>query len=139
MKSPTKAAFEHELAMARSAEAKEDMTVAMHHLERAHILGQRWYLAHIKTHVKMLRLALKGSNVTEARGQLIRLLGAAPFHIAGWVPIGNTGGSNVSPIQPMPVPPDLRIYLVGRSLRTGIIIRGALVILFASVYLINSH
>ena len=28
-----------------------------------------------------------------------------------WVPTGNTGGANVNPFKPMPVPDDLRPYL----------------------------
>ena len=28
-----------------------------------------------------------------------------------WVPTGNTGGANVNPLKPMPVPDDLRPYL----------------------------
>jgi hypothetical protein len=28
-----------------------------------------------------------------------------------WVPVGNTGGANVSPFRPMAVPEDLRRYV----------------------------
>jgi hypothetical protein len=40
-------------------------------------------------------------------GQLIRIVGAATKTAIGWVPRGNTGGSNVSPFKPMAVPSDL--------------------------------
>jgi hypothetical protein len=38
-------------------------------------------------------------------------VGAATKTAFGLVPTGNTGGSNVSPIKPMPVPADLRIII----------------------------
>ena len=28
-----------------------------------------------------------------------------------WVPLGNTGGTNVSPFKPMPIPDDLKRFL----------------------------
>jgi hypothetical protein len=126
MKSGVKAAFAKEMDDARSAEATGNIALAKHHLERAHILGQRWYAAHVKTHYHMLRLALKQSDVKEARGQFVRLIGAGPFHLAGWVPVGNTGGADVSPTLPMPIPADLQSYLEGHSLRRGLILRGVL-------------
>lgn len=131
-----KAAFTEEMAHARLAEAMGDVALAKHHLERAHILGQRWYLAHMKTHFHMLRLALKQSDTKEARGQITRLIGAGPFHIAGWVPIGNTGGADVSPTLPMPMPADLQHYFDGDSLRKGLIMRGALLAALAAIYLL---
>ena len=41
------------------------------------------------------------------RGQLLRLP-AAILMSRLWVPLGNTGGANVSPLQPMPIADDLR-------------------------------
>jgi hypothetical protein len=38
---------------------------------------------------------------------LFRLIGAATKTFVGMVPTGNTGGTNVSPVQPMPVDPEL--------------------------------
>lgn len=131
-----KAVFLKEMADARSAEVTGDVALAKYHLERAHILGQRWYLTHMKTHFHMLRIALKQSDTKEARGQIIRLIGAGPFHIAGWVPVGNTGGADVSPTLPMPMPSDLQPYLEGFSLRTGLIIRGVLLAALVAGYLL---
>ncbi|WP_137753313.1 DUF3703 domain-containing protein [Sphingopyxis sp. L1A2A] len=131
-----KAAFASEMAAARAAEAAGDMALAKHYLERAHVLGQRWYAAHVQTHFHMLRLALKQSDAKEARGQLVRLIGAGPFHLAGWVPVGNTGGADVSATRPMPIPADLQVYLEGHSLRNGLILRGVLVAVLAAAYLL---
>lgn len=136
MKSSVKAAFASEMAQARAAEAARDMTRAKHHLERAHILGQRWYWTHVQTHFQMLRLALKQADRKEARGQLVRLIGAGPFHMAGWVPVGNTGGADVSATRPMPIPGDLQPHLEGHSLRSGLILRAVLVAALAAAYLL---
>lgn len=136
MKSAVKAAFASEMASARSAEAADDLALAARHLERAHILGQRWYVTHIRTHYHMLRLALKRSDAKEARGQLVRLIGAGPFHLAGWVPVGNTGGADVSATRPMPIPADLQSHLEGHSLRNGLILRGIFLAAIVAAYLI---
>lgn len=136
MKSGVKAAFADEMAAARAAEAAGDIPLAKHHLERAHILGQRWYVTHIKTHYHMLRLALKQTDASEARGQFVRLIGAGPFHLAGWVPVGNTGGADVPATRPMPIPPDLQAYLEDHSLRNGLILRGVLIAVLVATYLL---
>lgn len=136
MKSDVKAAFADEMAAARAAEAAGDIALAKHHLERAHILGQRWYVTHIKTHYHMLRLALKQTDASEARGQFVRLIGAGPFHLAGWVPVGNTGGADVPATRPMPIPPDLQAYLEDHSLRNGLILRGVLIAVLVAAYLL---
>jgi hypothetical protein len=38
---------------------------------------------------------------------LLRIVGAATKTPFGWVPSENTGGANVSPIKPLPIPSDL--------------------------------
>lgn len=131
MKSSVKPVFDNEMALARSAKAAGDVAAAKYHLERAHILGQRWYITHMITHYHMLRIALEQSDAKEARGQLLRLVGAGPFHIAGWVPVGNTGGADVSATLPMQIPSDLQQYLEGHSLRRGLIARAVLLATFA--------
>jgi hypothetical protein len=47
--------FEAELQAARLATSRRDLPTAFAHLERAHILGQRWALPHTHTHLLMLR------------------------------------------------------------------------------------
>ncbi|RDV07513.1 DUF3703 domain-containing protein [Sphingorhabdus pulchriflava] len=129
-----KAAFRRELEYAQSAESKGDFAVAKAHLERAHILGQRWYISHMQSHYRMFRLALKQSDTKEVRGQIVRMIGAGPFHLAGWIPVGNTGGADVSPTLPMPIPADIQPYLQGHSLRNGLIVRGVLLVSLAAAY-----
>jgi Protein of unknown function (DUF3703) len=117
---------------ARAAVVTGDIALAKRHLERAHILGQHWQITYMKTHFHMLRLVLKVSDAKEVRGQIARLLGAGPFHIAGWVPIGNTGGADFSPTLPMPMPSDLQSYFEGNSLRNGLMVRGTLLAAFVA-------
>lgn len=122
-----KAAFRREMAAAKAAETGGDLALAKSHLERAHILGQRWFLAHMESHFHMLRIAMKESDSKEVRGQIVRLIGAAPFHLVGWLPVGNTGGANISPTLPMPIPLDLQPYFAGYSLRKGMVARGVVI------------
>lgn len=56
----------------------------------------------------MLRWAVRRRRWREVAGQLLRLLGAATATAFGLVPVGNTGGANVSAFKRMPIPPDLQ-------------------------------
>lgn len=94
----------HELSLARDAESPD---AAFRHLERAHILSQYSTRDHVAVHWHMLRWAAAQRDVREAFGQLVRIAGAATKTAIGWIPTGNTGGTNVSAFKPMPVPDDL--------------------------------
>lgn len=96
-----------ELATARALDTDGFPDAAFTHLERAHVLGQAATVEHVRVHWAMLRWALRHRRAGEAVGQLWRTIGAALLTWCGWVPAGNTGGSNVSGLRPMPVPPDL--------------------------------
>lgn len=77
------------------------------HLERAHVLGQASTREHVRVHWQMLRWAVRNRDAREFFGQLTRTIGAATKTFIGWVPTGNTGGANVSPVRPMPIDPRL--------------------------------
>lgn len=77
------------------------------HLERAHVLGQASTREHVRVHWRMLVWGLRHRDAREVFGQITRLIGAATKTFIGWVPAGNTGGANVSPIKPMPIDPAL--------------------------------
>ena len=77
------------------------------HLERAHVLGQASTREHVRVHWHMMRWAWRHRDAKELAGQLVRITGAATKTFIGMVPSGNTGGSNVSAIKPMPVDPEL--------------------------------
>lgn len=102
---------ESELSAARRAEAAGEPQLAFQHLERAHVLGQAATLHHVRVHLRMLAWGWRRRSAREIFGQITRVIGAATKTALGWVPTGNTGGANVSPFRPMPVPPDLARHL----------------------------
>lgn len=104
------AVIEAELAAADAARADGDSNTAFRHLERAHILGQRLTGQHVRAHWRMLVLGYVLRDWREVRGQMTRIVAAALFSRI-WVPLGNTGRANVSALQPMPVPDDLRALI----------------------------
>ena len=111
-------AYRAELALAHGAAEAENFDAAFRYLERAHILGQRDTWAHVRTHWEMLRLGASIGDWCEVAGQGVRIVGSAlltPF----WVPIGNTGRANVSSIQPMEIPEDLRRLIDGEAPGSG--------------------
>src|SRR5690606_29124044 len=87
-------AFADEWEMARAARRAGAFDRAFHHLERAHILGQRRTWLHILSHLGMLQLGWQRKDVREMVGQVSRVLAAALFSRV-WVPAGNTGGARV--------------------------------------------
>jgi hypothetical protein len=77
------------------------------HLERAHVLGQASTYHHVRVHLHMLAWGVRTGRPREMAGQLLRILGAATKTPFGLVPVGNTGGSDISPVRPLPIPADL--------------------------------
>lgn len=96
-----------QLRAAAEAEARGDTDVSFRHLERAHVLGQASTVQHVRVHWRMFVWGWRRRRPRECLGQLFRMAGAATMTALGFVPAGNTGGSNVSPFKPMPVDPDL--------------------------------
>lgn len=100
-------AFEAEALAAKEAWRRGDLDTAFQRLERAHILGQPWAAPHNWTHWMMLRIGWRRRDVREIRGQVLRLAAGGALSWLGWLPAGNTGGADVSPTRPMPLPEDL--------------------------------
>jgi hypothetical protein len=96
-----------ELKLAAEAERLGDSTLAFKYLERAHVLGQFSTREHVRVHWLMLVWGARQGKIGEVLGQVLRIVGAASKTAVGLVPFGNTGGANVSPFKPLPVPPDL--------------------------------
>lgn len=88
-----------------------DPESAWRHLERAHILSQRWAWPHLEVHGAMLVTALSSGDVREVGGQVLRLVVAAPGSVLGRFPEGNSGRARVSMFAPMPIPDDLQQIL----------------------------
>lgn len=95
-----------ELKAAEAADAVGRPEVSFGHLERAHVLGQASTVEHVRAHLHMLLWALRHRRGREVFGQVMRIVGAATKTVF-WIPVGNTGGANVSPLQRMPIPGDL--------------------------------
>ena len=81
---------------------------AWRQLERAHIIGQSWPKEHSHTHWLMLKFGLKIKNTKEIVGQVPRLIFGGVKSFVGKIPVGNTGGADVPPLQPMEIPEDLK-------------------------------
>jgi hypothetical protein len=102
--------YRQEMQFALEARKNGDPNLAFHHYERAHILGQKYTLLHIKSHVGMFQVGWLKKDLREIVGQCVRMVAALIFSKI-WVPIGNTGGANVSALRPMPIPEDLQQVL----------------------------
>jgi hypothetical protein len=100
-------AYEGEMTTAITRYNAGDLQLAFSHLERAHIIGQCFPIAHARAHWWMLKVGWKRRDVVEMTGQIPRVLGALLFSQI-WVPIGNTGGARVPPFKSMPIPQDLQ-------------------------------
>lgn len=108
-----------ELAAAVEAERLGDRPLAFRRLERAHVLSQGATIEHLRVHGHMFSFALRRGLVREALGQIPRLLLAAPLSLVGLISTGNTGGSNVNGLRPMPVPADLQQIIDGARARAA--------------------
>lgn len=102
-----RAYVEIELETARAEERAGEQLAAFHHLERAHVLGQKSTVQHVRVHMAMLGWGIRHHNPREVIGQIARLIGAATKTWVGLIPQGNTGGANVSAFKSMPIPDDL--------------------------------
>lgn len=80
---------------------------AWYHLERAHILGQTYPKEHSYVHWKMLQFGFAIKSWKEIKGQILRLIFGGVKSFIGKIPVGNSGGANVPPLQPMEIPMDL--------------------------------
>lgn len=103
-------AYKAEMTTAAKLYDAGNLHLAFSHLERAHILGQSFSIAHARTHWWMLKVGLRNRDIVEIGGQIPRILGALLFSRI-WVPIGNTGGARVPPFKPMPIPHELQVLL----------------------------
>ena len=108
------AAWSAERSAARAARRRGDLAGAWGHLERAHILSQPMAGPHVRTHWSMLGAAIRRRDTHEILGQLVRLVVAGPGSWTGRYPVGNTGGADVSALQPLPLPDDLQVLLQQR-------------------------
>ena len=110
---PMRRVIADETTSYRTARASGEIDIAWRHLERAHILSQPHLGLHLASHWSMLRFAIELRDWRETAGQIVRLALAPLGALTGRIPVGNTGRSNVSAFQPMPVPQDLVAKIKG--------------------------
>ena len=96
-----------ELELYKSEFSEGNMVRAWTHLERAHIIGQKYPFAHSLVHWEMLKFGFKIKNFKEIVGQVPRLIFGGVKSFVGKVPVGNPGGANVPPLKPFPIDPEI--------------------------------
>ncbi|WP_394420651.1 DUF3703 domain-containing protein [Tenacibaculum mesophilum] len=101
--------FYKQLTLAKKALKSKSFHVSFYHLENAHVLGQKHVYRHSISHYYMLVYGIKTNSSKEIIGQLFRIIASILFTLI-WVPTGNTGGSNISAIKPIPVRKELQKY-----------------------------
>lgn len=107
MPSSLKPFYETELENYRWEYSRGDLKNAWKYLERAHILGQNYPLAHTFVHWKMLQFGFKIKSGKEIMGQIPRLVFGGVKSFVGQIPVGNPGGANVPPLKPFPIEKEL--------------------------------
>ena len=103
--------FHSEIMEAKRLMSSGRLEGAFAHLERAHILGQRYVVPHVQAHWLMLKIGLSRRSSAEVFGQAVRILLGALGSVVGVVPTGNTGGTNVSMFKRLPIDPELEKLL----------------------------
>lgn len=86
---------------------KENLYDAWKNLERAHVIGQSYPYQHTYVHWKMLQFGFKIKSRKEIIGQIPRLLVGGVKSFVGKVPLGNTGGADISPLRRLPIEGDI--------------------------------
>lgn len=112
MHNELRSAYLDELFEAKQLYDQAQWADAFRRLERAHILGQHYAIAHTRVHWWMLKVGVKRGDILEILGQLIRIVGGFLGSLIGKVPVGNSGGADVSAFAQMPIPDDLREILI---------------------------
>ena len=103
--------YQQELEDYKSELAKGNLQAAWRKLERAHILGQAWPKEHTHVHWVMMKFGFRIKDTKEILGQIPRLLIGGVKSFVGEIPVGNTGGADVPPLQPMEIPDDVKNIL----------------------------
>ena len=107
MSARLRAAFDNEMAAANDLLGQGRLDQAFAHLERAHVLGQRHVVPHVRSHWAMLRVELRRGRAGAVWGQVMRVVLGVLGSALGRLPEGNTGGSDISMFRRMPIDPAL--------------------------------
>ena len=115
MKPRQRLEFDREIALGGELLARGDPQGAFRHLERAHVIGQNFVGAHAKAHWLMFKLELRRRRFSAVSGQAARLVLGIIGSAVGVVPLGNTGGTDISMFERLPIPPDLKEIIDGHA------------------------
>jgi sterol desaturase/sphingolipid hydroxylase (fatty acid hydroxylase superfamily) len=107
-------AFDARQAAGDEASRAGRSDAAMVQFEAAHILGQAWTGPHVRSHVAILRWAVREWRPREFLRQVTRIVAAAMFTWL-WVPRGNPGSTRVGALARRPVPDELASLLAKAS------------------------
>jgi len=110
-----RAAFDNEITLAKERIARGELEAGFAHLERAHVVGQAFVGPHARSHWLMLKIEFRRKRAIAALGQVIRIVLGIIGSVVGIVPIGNTGGSDVSMFMRMPIAPELQKIIDGSA------------------------
>ncbi|MGE4596625.1 MAG: DUF3703 domain-containing protein [Methylophilaceae bacterium] len=110
--------YNSELSKYRIEYSNGNFTKAWNHLERAHILGQKYPFAHTFVHWKMLQFGIKMKNGKEIIGQIPRLIFGGVKSFVGKIPVGNPGGANVPPLKPFPIEKELQEIFIKSGIKS---------------------
>ena len=75
------------------------------------MLGQASTFLHTKVHFLILLWAVRQVNIKKGLGQVMRIVGAATKTTIGFIPSGNSEGTNISPFKVLAVTPKLATIL----------------------------
>ena len=107
--------YKKELEAFKDNLEKDNLQNAWYHLERAHIIAQKFPCEHTFVHWKMLQFGIKIKSSKEIIGQIPRLLVGGVKSFVGQIPVGNTGGANVPPLKVIEIPEDIKEILNSNS------------------------
>ena len=108
MNTVLRAAFDKEIALAKELASRGHLEQCFGHLERAHVMGQAVVALHAKTHWLMFKVEIRRRRTAAAFGQALRIVLGAIGSALGRVPVGNTGGTNISMFRRLPITPELQ-------------------------------
>jgi len=114
MKTVLAQAFEAEMDAAWNLYRAGRLDAAFRHLERAHVLGQRYVIPHVRSHWLMLRIGLARRAPGEVWGQAVRIVLGALGSAVNVVPVGNTGGTDISMFKRLPISPEVARIIDGK-------------------------
>ncbi len=104
--------FEAELEKYQNNFSSGNLKSAWNHLERAHILGQKYPYAHTLVHWRMLQFGISIKSGREVLGQIPRLIFGGLKSFVGKIPVGNPGGANVPPLKSFPIQKELKAIFI---------------------------